>query len=245
MMLTRPALVAAVLSLWLGKNLMGEQRTLAAPAPTVAMPSLCPVTSSISDKIFSLRLFAQSTTQDNIFVDLNPLGDRYIDRRNIKIVDKDGRSLDDISSLSFDKTTQSIVVEGLAGEVNKIAISQLKEITIKSLLNQVQQQVQQRCYTEIEMVVGKTKTIKIPAPEFQIQSNKLILKNLDKTPYSKGSCYTAFKDISPGSGATLEASSISFNSENDCFNLVVQDVAYQERQICIEDGTGPSDKPLQ
>jgi hypothetical protein len=244
-MLTRPVLVAAVLSLWLGKNPIGEQRTLAAPAPTAAMPALCPVTSSISDESFSPGLFAQGTAQDNIFVDLNPLGDKYISRRNIFIIDKAGHSLDDINSLSFDKANKSIVVEGLAGEENKIPISQLKEITIESLLKQGQQQVQQICYTEIEMVVGKTKTIKIPAPEFQIQSNKLILKNLDKTPYSKGSCYTPFKDISPKSGATLEASSISFNSENDCFNLVVQDVVYQERQICIEDGTGPSDKPLQ
>jgi hypothetical protein len=224
---------------------MGEHRILAAPAPAAAIAALCSVTSSVSDESFSSGLFAQGAAQDKIFVDLNPLGDQYIDRRNIKIVDKSGQSLDDISSLSFDKTNKSIVVEGLAGEVHKIPISQLKEITIKSLLKQGQQQVQQICYTEIEMVVGKTKTIKIPAPEFQIRSNKLILKNLDKTSYSQGSCYTPFKDISPRSGATLEASSISFNSENDCFNLVVQDVVYQKRQICIEDGGGPSDKPLQ
>ncbi len=220
---------------------MGEQQTLAAPAPTAAMPALCPVASSISDESFSPGLFAQGTAQDKIFVDLNPLGNQYIDRRNIEIIYKSSRSLDGISSLSFDKANKSIVVEGMAGEVNKIPISQLKEIIIESRLKQGQQQVQQRCYMKIEMVVGKTKTIKIPAPEFQIQFNKLILKNLDKTQYSKGNCYTAFKDISPRRGATLEASRISFNSEQNCFNIVVQDVEYQERLICgrgSEDGTG-------
>jgi hypothetical protein len=243
-MLNRLFFLASILCLGLGQDLLTTQPILADSIALSAIPNSCSVAIKSPDTRLSDKMIAQSeSSQNSIIIGLGSKNANY--QNQFTVLNTSGQSSSDIQSLSFDKASKSIVVKGLAGETSKIPMSKVKEILISTEQTQPQQQVQARCYSEFKRVQSQDKKIKIPASEFNIQSNQIIFTNLDKTSHSKGKCYTPFKSVSVTNKTKLEATKIAFNSKQNCFDVTVHEVEYQEHQICSERNGSSNGKPLQ